>query len=159
MEKTDDSIVVEIVIPASVHQVWKAWTDPNLILGWFGSDLNGKGLKADLDVRPGGAFEVTFQDSDHTMHTCMGIYRDVKEYSTLSFTWMWKSEPGVESLVTVLLTDEGAQTRMVFTHAHVGKESAHHYLQGWKSTFVKLQRLLSPRKSNMKGNDPIITLI
>jgi uncharacterized protein YndB with AHSA1/START domain len=53
------------------------------------SDPKGKGLKAELDVRPGGYFEITFQDSDRTEHTCSGFYDEVRVLSKLTFSWQW----------------------------------------------------------------------
>ncbi len=59
--ETADKITIETTIHASIEKVWKAWTDPALIMNWFGSDPGGKVLEARLDVRPGGRFEITFQ--------------------------------------------------------------------------------------------------
>jgi uncharacterized protein YndB with AHSA1/START domain len=143
MNSTIETISIEKVFPASLHAVWNSWTDPECIMQWFGSDPNGKVLKASLDVRPGGHFEITFQDGDMTKHTCTGKYTEVLEFSKLSFTWMWKSEPGVESLVTVLLTAKGNITKMQFEHANTGNESKHAYYKGWQDTFSKLERILS----------------
>lgn len=137
-----DSINITYRLNSSVAEVWKAWTNPNLILKWFGSDPNGTGIDALLDVRPGGIFEVSFKNGDGTAHTCYGVYTEVEEPNKLTFTWMWKSEPGVESLVTVLLRPDGDTTEMQFQHAHVGYESAHDYELGWKSTFQKLEKML-----------------
>jgi uncharacterized protein YndB with AHSA1/START domain len=142
---SNDTITIETIIKAPIQNVWKAWTDPFLILNWFGSDPNGKGVKAKLDVRRGGAFEISFQDSDQTEHTCRGVYVDVQEFSKLSFTWTWKSEPGVESFVTVALAPENNHTRMLFQHAHIGTASKHNYLNGWQATFAKLEQMLTDR--------------
>jgi uncharacterized protein YndB with AHSA1/START domain len=142
-----DTITIETIINASVENVWKAWTDPILILNWFGSDPNGKGLKAELDTRPGGSFEISFQDSDQTEHVCSGVYVDVKEFSKLTFTWIWKNEPGVESFVTVTLTPENNLTRMFFQHAHAGTASMHDYQKGWQATFQKLEQVLTGKKT------------
>jgi uncharacterized protein YndB with AHSA1/START domain len=98
-----DTIVIDTIIHAPTEAVWKAWTERSIILKWFGSDPNGKGLKAEMDVRPGGRFEVTFANANETEHTCFGIYHEVKKYSEPSFTWEWKNEPGVESFVIVKL--------------------------------------------------------
>ena len=118
-----------------------------MILQWFGSDPDGRGVKATLDVRPGGHFEVTFQNSDGAEYNCFGVYREVQAPKLLTFTWEWKSEPGVESFVTVLLTSEGNFTRMHFEHANLGTASVHDYLPGWRSTFEKLERLLTQEYS------------
>ncbi|MBC7829955.1 MAG: SRPBCC domain-containing protein [Chitinophagaceae bacterium] len=143
----NDTVTIDISITAPVENVWKALTDSALISKWFGSDPNGKVMKADLDVRIGGAFEVTFRDADQTEHTCSGIYVDVKEFSKLSFSWTWKSEPGVQTFVTVALSSEKNLTRMIFQHAHPGTASKHDYLNGWNATFVKLEQMLTGKKA------------
>ena len=137
-----DKVKIKIVLDAPIKNVWRAWTDPMIVANWFGSDPKGEVLNAELDVRMGGKFTVTFRDSDMTEHTCSGIYKEVQELRKLTFTWCWKSEPGVESLVTVLLTPENGKTLLQFEHAHPGNASMHNYLQGWNATFLKLQKAL-----------------
>lgn len=143
MTTDDASIFLEKTFKSPIEKIWESWTNPTLIMNWFGSDPKGKVLKAALDVRPGGYFEITFQDSDLTEHTCSGIYDEVQALSKLTFSWQWKSEPGVESFITLLLTPEGKYTRMQFEHKHLGSHSKHDYAIGWQSTFAKLERLLS----------------
>ncbi|HEY1871834.1 MAG TPA: hypothetical protein VGG71_12300 [Chitinophagaceae bacterium] len=41
-----DTIAIDTIIQASTEAMWKAWMEPSIILKWFGSDPNGKGLKA-----------------------------------------------------------------------------------------------------------------
>lgn len=141
MTKTD--IHIETIFHAAIDKVWEAWTDANAMT-WFGSDADGQVLKARIDARPGGSFEITFQNSDKTEHTCYGVYEDVRQPNKLSFSWKWKSEPGVRSFVTVLLSSAGKDTtKMNFSHVDVGNASAHDYKKGWQSTFLKLNRILS----------------
>ncbi|HKE95305.1 MAG TPA: SRPBCC domain-containing protein [Povalibacter sp.] len=135
---------VEIVrdFNASPEKVWRAWTEPAWVSRWFGSNAGGRVLDARLDVRPGGHFAVTFVDADGAEHTCSGDYIDVQPFDKLSFTWHWKSEPGVETLVTVAFRPEGTGTRMVFEHSRLFVASAHDYSSGWRGTFDKLARVL-----------------
>jgi uncharacterized protein YndB with AHSA1/START domain len=93
-------------------------------------------------VRIGGSFEITFRDSSGLEHTCFGVYTEVTPFKNLQFTWAWRSEPGVESRVSITLSPEGDGTHMHFVHAGVGTASAHNYTEGWQSTFRKLDRLL-----------------
>jgi uncharacterized protein YndB with AHSA1/START domain len=72
----------------------------------------------------------------------MGVYREVEEGRRLVFSWMWENDPGVQSVVTVLLTPEGDFTRMQFEHGELGTASAHDYGPGWQRTFGKLERVL-----------------
>lgn len=137
------AIHIETILHAPIDKVWQAWTDASAMT-WFGSDPNGLVLKAFIDARPDGSFEITFQDSDKTEYTCFGIYQDVRPPNKLSFSWEWKNEPGVRSFVTVLLSSAGKNnTNMSFSHADVGSMSAHDYQKGWQATFLKLDRALS----------------
>ncbi|HMK19804.1 MAG TPA: SRPBCC domain-containing protein [Chitinophagaceae bacterium] len=139
----DDVVRIETSFDATREKVWKAWTEPGLILQWFGSDLNGKGLRAKMNVEQGGSYEITFKDGDGTEHTCMGKYLIVEKPKQLSFTWEWKNEPGVESVVNILLESINDSTAMIFEHKNLGTASAHNYLAGWKATFLKLERVLT----------------
>lgn len=140
---TDTSITIETLFKSPIEKIWQAWTDPDLVLQWFGSDPDGCGINAKLDVQPGGNFEVTFQDADGTQHTCFGKYVEVSKPNKLSFTWAWKSELGFESVVTVLLTAREQTTHQHFEHAGLGNPSIHNYLKGWTTTFEKLGKLLT----------------
>ena len=142
MTTNDSSIFFETTFKSSIEKIWDAWTNPAQITNWFGSDPKGKVLKAELDVRPGGNFEITFQDSDLTEHTCSGIYDEVRPLSKLTFSWQWKSEPGVESFIILLLIPEGENTRMQFEHTNLVSGSKHDYEKGWQNTFLKLECLL-----------------
>ncbi len=142
---TDTSITIETVFNLPIDKLWQAWTDRNIILHWFGSDPNGRGIDAKLEVQPDGDFEITFQDADGTQHTCFGKYVEVTRPNKLSFTWAWKSEPGFESFVTLLLTASGQTTLQHFEHTGLGNPSVHNYLKGWTTTFEKLNKLLIPK--------------
>lgn len=144
MEASDKTAVtIETIINAPIEEVWAAWINPAQIINWFGSDPGGTGLAATLNVQQGGAFEITFADSDKTEHTCSGVYAEIQEFRKLTFSWAWKSEPGVESFVELSLAPVNGLTRMLFTHSNLGAESKHNYRQGWQATFLKLERLLT----------------
>ena len=86
---------------------------------------------------------MSFRDSSGIEHTCRGVYVEVEPGSKLSFSWNWRSEPGIESLVAVRLKPEGEGTLMQFEHAHLVDGSAHDYAAGWRRTFEKLASVLS----------------
>jgi len=133
-------VSIDFDFSAPVEAVWRAWTEPEMVLRWFGSNPQGIGLRAELDVRVGGSWLVSFRDSME--HTCYGVYSLVDRPNRLGFSWNWENEPGVTSEVAVTLVATENGTRMHFTHDKVGTESAHNYLPGWTSTFEKLRRLL-----------------
>lgn len=138
--RTGDVATVVRDFDLSPEMIWKAWTEPQYMSRWFGSDPNGHVLKASADPRVGGVFSVTFADSDGTQHTASGEYLEVEPYSRLVFTWHWRSEPGHSSKVTVVLTPREDGVTMRFEHAGIGYGSSHDYEQGWRQTFDKLER-------------------
>ena len=137
------SIQIERTFSVPTGAVWRAWTDATMVSRWFGSDPAGKVVTAQLDARPGGRFEVSFRDSSGAEHTCSGVYVVVGPESKLSFSWQWRSEPGVESFVTVRLKPQGGGTLMQFEHSRLGEGSTHNYGVGWRATFDKLANVLS----------------
>ena len=42
------------------EEVFRAWTDPDLFRQWFGSG-EGSTRSAEMDVRPGGTYRITFE--------------------------------------------------------------------------------------------------
>jgi len=141
-ETSKDALFIETIIDTSVEKVWEAWTEPSVIMKWFGSDPKGIVVSAELDLRVGGSFEVVFKDADQTQHTCYGIYTEIQKLNKLTFTWHWKSEPGAESFIVLLLTEQGKSTKMQFEHRNFGNGSKHDYVKGWQSTFIKLKLVL-----------------
>jgi uncharacterized protein YndB with AHSA1/START domain len=139
------SVQLERYFSALPLTVWRGWTEPEMVSRWFGSDPAGKVLAVQLDVRPSGRFEVTFRDSSGIEHTCGGVYVDVMPESKLSFSWHWRSEPGIQSFVTVQLKPHGEGTNMHFEHSHLIDGSTHDYAAGWRRTFEKLAIVLSER--------------
>ena len=138
----NDTVNIKYLFHAPIPEVWNAWTDPAIIVKWFGSNPKGRGLYAHMNLKPGGKYEISFQEPEGAIHTCYGVYQNITEFQKLSFTWNWVSEPGTESFVTILLFPEGGKTLMQFAHAHVGNKSMHNYLSGWTTTFDKLEALL-----------------
>jgi len=146
MVSDNGDVFLELLFNASPKALWEAWTNPLQIMQWFGSDPRGKGLKADIDVRPGGSFEISFADSNFTTHTCSGIYEKVEMNQLLAFSWTWKSEPEVTSFVEVRLIPNGNTTTMKFSHTGVGHLSAHNYEQGWIDTFLKMEQVIKGKE-------------
>jgi uncharacterized protein YndB with AHSA1/START domain len=138
----DGAVTIDWQFSATADEVWRAWTDPDLVRQWFGSDPAGKVTRATLDVRPGGEYSVTFQDSTGLEHRASGVYRAVDRPRALSFTWTWQSEPDHETQVRVVLTPRDGETAMRFEHARLWSGSSHGYEEGWRRTFAKMQRAI-----------------
>jgi uncharacterized protein YndB with AHSA1/START domain len=103
----NEPLVVERVLNAPTHIVWKAITVNSQMKQWY-FDLE------DFKAAPGFEFEFTGGDEEKKYrHHCKVI--TVEEGKKLSYTWKYPDYPG-ESLVTFELFEEGDQTRLKLTH-------------------------------------------
>jgi uncharacterized protein YndB with AHSA1/START domain len=57
----DDAVRIVTNFNTTREKVWEAWTESEFILQWFGSDPNGKGLNAKMNVEQGGSYEITLK--------------------------------------------------------------------------------------------------
>ena len=140
--QTNPAVKIQKHFAEPPREVWRAWTDAEIVKLWFGSDPNGEVLRAFLDVRPGGSFEITFANADKTTFTCFGKYQEITLYQKLVFTWSWKNNPNVMEFVTVVLQEEQSGTLMDFEIANIDASTTHQYEAGWQSTFEKLERAM-----------------
>ncbi|MGE5106293.1 MAG: SRPBCC family protein [Sphingobacteriales bacterium] len=144
---TENKIRIERIFDANAELVWRAWTEPDLIKLWFGSDPDGMVESAAIDLRVGGSYEITFKDSDLSKHTCRGIFLEINENINLVYSWEWESEPGHISEVSVNFHSLGEKTNVLFEHKNLNPASRHAYTDGWNGAFNKIDKILPTLKN------------
>lgn len=135
-------IEIERSVNARVQSLWAIWTEPQFVSRWFGSDPDGIVLSAELDLKVGGCYKISFQDSDGTSHTAFGKYLEIAPCSKLHCTWEWESEPGHVTELNVQFVPQGEKTRLVLRHDKLNPNSLHGYEAGWNSTLNKIMRIV-----------------
>jgi len=137
-------LVIERRFAVAPEKVWRAWTDPQAIRRWFGPGGPQPVSAAELDLRVGGRFRIVFGGADGNAHEAQGVYREIVPNRRLVFTWTWpRTTPERESLVTILLTEVGGGTEMVFRHERLFDDKVRDdHRRGWSETFEKLERVL-----------------
>ncbi|UWU81569.1 SRPBCC domain-containing protein [Bradyrhizobium huanghuaihaiense] len=112
---------------------------------WFGPpNMKPATMEAELDVRTGGSFRISFVRDDGEYFEAGGTYREVVPNERLVFTWAWHSTPERESLVTISFKPDISGTLMVFHHAQFADETARdNHLRGWSSFFDKLDAFVA----------------
>lgn len=122
---------------AAPEKVYDAWTRPAALARWMGPpDVTA--VHAEADVRVGGQYRIRMQVPGDE-HVVSGVYRAVEPARRLVFTWAWASTPERESLVTVDLAADGAETVMTFTHAQFFDTPARdRHAAGWTHAFHNL---------------------
>jgi uncharacterized protein YndB with AHSA1/START domain len=136
----EDTIEREILIEAPVEVVWRVLTEPEHLQGWF-SDA------AALDLRPGGAGRVTFDNRPEGELVDVQVQVETVE-PPRRFAFRWDHQAGTEAgpanslHVEFTLSSEGAGTRLKLVEAgfaasgREGKVESHR--QGWATLLPKL---------------------
>lgn len=139
------SLTLRRRINATPDRIFAAWTDPDKLVRWFGpADTVAGSVRAEVDVRPGGAYQMEFETADGERHRVGGVYREVVPGSRLVFTWAWHSTPERRSLVTVALVPDGDGTRLTLHHEQFFDEAARdRHAWGWTGTLDRFERLFA----------------
>jgi uncharacterized protein YndB with AHSA1/START domain len=134
--ETAPAVRVSRTIRASRQRVFRAWTEPELLMRWFVGPDDPMRI-VELDLRPGGRYrlEGTMQSRPWKV---WGTYREVVPNSRLVYTWTWDNdaelgEPlGKDTLVTVEFLERGAETEVIVTHEKLVTERARtEHANGW----------------------------
>lgn len=145
MAVTTEKPAIKIVrhFKAAPEKVWRSLTEPETLKLWMGPSDEFKCPVAETDVRVGGRYHIVMQSPDGEMHDVSGTYREVVPNRKLVYTWMWKTTPPHESLVTVELRPADGGTSLTLVHEQfTDVEVRDHHQQGWNGCLARLERFL-----------------
>jgi uncharacterized protein YndB with AHSA1/START domain len=130
--------------PVAPEKVWRAWTDPQALICWFGPGEPDSVTLAEVDLRVGGRYHIVFHTPDGEDHDVSGVYQEVVPNRRLVFSWAWKSTPERVSRVSVELSTKGRGCELLFTHDRFFDRAARlNHERGWQPTFDKLEGFLA----------------
>jgi uncharacterized protein YndB with AHSA1/START domain len=108
---TAQEIEITRVYNAPRELVWRAWTEPEELVQWWGPPGWSTPLETvTMEVRPGGEFRLTSVSDDGTKMPVVGVYREVVEQERLVL-----DEPAEHAW------HEGAESAVTFTDLGGGK--------------------------------------
>ena len=144
-----DPVTVEAIFPATPARVFKAWTDPDQILRWFGPQP-GSLQTVHTELRVGGRWRFTFPERDQSQSSLEGEYTQIEPDTLLQFTWRHVTErnDGTReetpySTVTVTLSAFGQATQLRLQHEGIEKSDGRKGVgRGWETTMGHLMELL-----------------
>ncbi|MHA1151205.1 MAG: SRPBCC family protein [Alphaproteobacteria bacterium] len=132
-------------LKAPREAVFHAFTNPVALAKWFGPEgMNVDNVK--IDLRLGGAYSMVFNEADGEAHGLSGIYCEISPPERLVMTWVWDHGDlaGLETLVTIELTEAGAETELTLTHEKLpSQNSLDMHRQGWTSSFKCLDQAIA----------------
>ena len=147
MEQTaTDRLKVTRTIRASRQRVFRAWTEPELMMRWF-VEGDGNMSVCEIDLREGGRYRLEGEMGGKRWRI-WGSYLEVRPPERLVYTWTWKHDEGIgttegDTTVTVEFHDRGTETELVLTHERFASAGARdEHTQGWNSCLNRLERVL-----------------
>ena len=135
---------------ATPEKVFQAWTDPVILMKWFGP----KGVvceSAQIDLRVGGKYHFSLKLPDGKVSSHHGEYRVIDPPKKLVFTGILDGQGCegsaghfAETVVTIELQDMGGSTRLTLNHDFLPTEkSRDSHAFGWNGSFDRLTETLA----------------
>jgi uncharacterized protein YndB with AHSA1/START domain len=148
-----DPLVVEGLFNAPIEQVYRAWTDPEELVQWFGRHPNGLAA-AEIDLRIGGRYRFSFPPADGATAAFEGEYFAVEPNAGLGFSWSHvrefadgRREATPTSRVTVRFEPAGKATRIHLRHEGISSQDARFGVgQGWNESLARLQAFIAEKE-------------
>lgn len=144
---TTESLKVTRTFRASRQRVFRAWTEPELMMRWF-VEGDAEMTVCEIDLREGGSYRLEGHIGGKRW-SIRGSYLEVRPPERLVYTWTWKHDPGIgvlegDTRVTVEFRDRGAETELVLTHERFASAQARQeHSQGWNACLNRFERLLA----------------
>jgi uncharacterized protein YndB with AHSA1/START domain len=129
----DIKLFLHRTIPAPVDRVFRAWTDPESMKGWF-APPDTETPFAEVDLRVGGKYRIGFKEKGQDLvRIVSGVYREIRRPHHLVFTWCWEDDPArLETVVAIELLERGNETELKLTHGNfVSEDVRNHHNAGW----------------------------
>ena len=106
---TDRDLVFSRIINAPREEVFRAWTEPELLKQWF-APLPYTTTVAELELRPGGANLIVMRSPDGEDMPNRGVYLEIVKNERIVFTDAYTHawEPSQKPFMTGILTFEDA---------------------------------------------------
>ena len=150
-------LVITRIFDAPREMVWKAWTDPEHLMRWWGpKDFTAPVCKVDLRI--GGKYLFAMRSPDGQDFWSTGVYREIVPMKRLVCTDSFADPEGnvvpasyygmasdfpQEMLVTITFEDLDGKTKLTLRHSGMpgGDEGANAEI-GWNQSLDKLAESL-----------------
>ncbi len=153
----EDEIVIMRLFDAPRDLVWKAWTEPEFVMQWWGPK-NYVSPSCKIDLRTGGSYLFCMRSPEGRDYWSTGVYREIKKPERIVCTDSFADENGnvvpatyygmradipQELLVTVTFETLAGRTRFALRHAGFPAGDARDLARaGWNESLDKLAAVL-----------------
>jgi uncharacterized protein YndB with AHSA1/START domain len=144
-QAVQEELKVSRTIRASRQRVFRAWTEPELMMRWF-VEGDDEMRVCRIDLREGGHYEFEGTSRGRPW-SVRGEYLEVRPPERLVYTWTWDNdpkhgEPTGDTLVTIDFIERGKETDVVLTHERFATAKAREeHKNGWMGCLDRLSKL------------------
>lgn len=159
-EAKGHNIVISRIFDAPRESVWKAWTDRDSLMRWWGPK-SYTSPTYQIDLRVGGKYLFCMRSPEGKDIWGTGVYRELVEPERIVCSDSFADEKGnvvpasyygmesdfpLEMQVTVTFEEHGGKTKMTLQHAGLPSGTIMDMTkQGWNESFDKLVEVLKKR--------------
>ena len=146
-EPAERVLVIERIFDAPSSLVFKAWTEPEHMVQWFGP----RGFTSTIlqsELRSGGAYRIHMRGPEGDDHWTQGIFREIVEPERLVMSGNWADSAGnptsPETILTLTFQEHEGKTKLTLHQAvfeSVTARDAHR--GGWSSSLERLAEYLA----------------
>ncbi|MFG3144027.1 SRPBCC family protein [Streptomyces sp. M41(2017)] len=108
------TIVITREFEASPGRVFRAYTDPDLVVQWLGPRRLKMRIE-EYDARSGGAYRYVHREDDGTEYGFRGVFHEVRPDERIVQTFAYDGYPDSVSLEKTVFEDLGGRTRVTTT--------------------------------------------
>lgn len=144
-EPGKDPIIVEGYFAANPARLFEAWTNPDMVVKWFGHKPNSL-HSATIDLHVGGGWRFLLSKDDNKTIGFEGQYLDLLPGEKLVFSWAHvtthangEREETPTSRVEVTFTAKGKGTNVRLVHTAISNEDSRRGIGGgWEAAFTHM---------------------
>ena len=144
----NDPIIVEGYFAVAPHAMFEAWTDPDIVMKWFGPEPNSLHSAA-IDLKVGGAWRFVKSSTEEETFGFEGEYREIIAGKKLVKTWIhFVEKPGAKrkastpSQVEVTFIAKGSGTQLRVVHSSIDDDAMRKgFTGGWERGIGNLAAL------------------
>ena len=148
-ESAERVLVITRDFDAPRSLVFKAWTQPEHMMRWWGP--HGFTVEScEMYLRVGGAWNLSMRSPAGRVDRQRGVFREIVEPERLVFTYTFVDESGNrghETIVTVSFADVGGKTRLTVHQAiFESDEVRNDHVRGWGEALDHLAEYVKGNK-------------
>lgn len=138
MTEVETTVAVARLLPAPRERVWRAWTKPGELAGWWWPQRFE--TTYEVDLREGGRYRFRSADlPDIGVLSISGTFLEVRRPELLAYTWRWEHEEH-ETRVSVEFVELEDRSRVDVHHeGFTSCEERDNHVVGWNDCLDRLE--------------------